>query len=188
MKGNVVSYIVELSLNGQSRHVILQVKLMSHVCAIQYKVESESKRFCPVLLASADKVISTKLQCISFLVWAMRQSPNFSTKSLCPHQSKVAKSPNTDNGNLLSRSGICTDERRIGGQTSTHHRASFFRFDLFGNGEDELLMGTCVRGVSAVSMDLIAVFIVHGLVAAAFIEHVPRAVCIDLLWATCFSR
>ena len=115
---------------------------------IEDEVKLEGKRLRPVLVASVNKVISTEFLSMLLLVLGMGQGPNLSTKSVSPEKSKVAKTTNSTNGNLLTRTATKTDQRRVGSQTSAQHRGSHLGREVVRNLEGEVLMGTNVTSIS----------------------------------------
>lgn len=124
----MVSTNLDVERKGQRRHTV------------ENKVKLESVWLGPVLVARVDEVVSTKLLCISFLFLGMRDGEDFGTKSMCPHQSEVTQTSDTDDANFFSWPAAQSDKGRIRCQASAQHRSCNGSVEVLGNLENEVFL------------------------------------------------
>lgn len=139
---------VELTPDLEGAEVVVEVELVNGVGSVDDKVESKLVRLVPALLLGADELLGTHLESILLLVRRVRDSVDLSTESLGPQESEVTKTTNTDDTHLLARTSAEADKRRVDGQTSAEHRRCDRSLEVVGDLEDEVVVGTNVRGVA----------------------------------------
>jgi hypothetical protein len=90
-------------------------------------------------------VVGTKLLGVFLLVLSVRDCEDLCTESVCPHEREVAKSSDTDNTDLLTRTASETNERGVSRQTSTQHRSCDGSIKILRDLEYEIFLYTDVR-------------------------------------------
>ena len=120
--------VPELAVHLEGGQVIRKRELIGGVRAVEDHVEGEGELLVPVLLGRVYKVLRTKLKGILLLAGRMRECVGLGSTTLrqscfseevergyaqCgrPLNTKVAKSSNSDDGDLLSRSDVVALER-----------------------------------------------------------------------------
>lgn len=155
---------------------------MSHIRAIEDEVKGEGERLGPVLLVGGDEMIGSQLDRRFLLTGRVGERPDFGAQSFRPEEAKVAQAADAKDGHFLARSGACTDKRRVRGEAGAHHGCCVRRRQSIWDLEDELFMDSRVAGKAALGKDLVALAVLHGLLAAPLILFVRGHVRIHLLW------
>lgn len=139
---------VELAPDLEGAEVVVEVELVNGIGSVDDKVESKLVRLVPALLLGADELLGTHLESILLLAGRVRDGVDLSTESLGPQKCKVTKTTDTDDTNLLAGTSAEADKRGVDGQTSAEHRSGDGSLDVVGDLEDEVVVGTNVRGVT----------------------------------------
>jgi len=139
---------VELTPDLEGAEVVVEVELVNGVGSVDDKVEGKLVRLVPALLLGADELLGTHLEGILLLVGRVRDGVDLSTESLGPQKSEVTKTTDTDDTDLLAGTSAEADKRRVNGQTSAEHRSCDGSLEVVGNLENEVVVGTDVRGVT----------------------------------------
>jgi hypothetical protein len=139
---------VELAPDLEGAEVVVEVELVNGIGSVDDKVEGKLVRLVPALLLGADELFGTHLESILLLVGRVRDGVDLSTESLGPQKCEVTKTTNTDDTDLLAGTSAEADKRRVYGQTSAEHRGGDGSLDVVGDLEDEVVVGTNVRGVT----------------------------------------
>ena len=75
---------MELAIDGEGRHELLQVEGVRHVCAVEDEVEGECPWLGPVFVFGADEFLGAEVQGIVLFVGAVGDGIGFSAKGGCP--------------------------------------------------------------------------------------------------------
>jgi hypothetical protein len=116
------------------------VKLRGERLTVQNEVELESVWLGPILVSRIDEVVGTKFLGVLFLVLGVRDCEHLCTESVCPHESEVAQSSDSDDTDLLARTATETDEGRVSCESSAQHRSGDGGVEILGNLEHEILL------------------------------------------------
>lgn len=76
--------VVELAVDVEGRHVLLDVELVGHVGGVEDEVEGVGPRLGPVLVLCADELLGTEFQGVVLLVGAVREGVDLGTEGSCP--------------------------------------------------------------------------------------------------------
>ena len=101
------------------------------------------------VLGSRNELVGTHLEGVLPLTGGMGDGNDLGTKGVGEHDTKVAKTADTDDTNTLARASTVADKRREDSETTAKHRSGVLGLDLFGDGEDELLLSSNVGAISA---------------------------------------
>jgi len=83
--------IVECAVDVEGGHVFLQVEGVGHVGAVEDEVEGKCPWLGPVLVLSADKLLSAEFEGVFFLVGAVGDGVGLGAEGIGPEKTEVSE-------------------------------------------------------------------------------------------------
>lgn len=112
---------------------------------VENEVEFESVWLGPILVSRVNEVVSTEFLSVFLLVLGVGNCEDLCTKSVCPHESEVAQSSDTDDSDLLARPASETNKGRVSRETSAKHRSCDSGIEVLRDLEHKILLDSNVR-------------------------------------------
>ena len=128
-------------------------------------------RLLPTLFCCRNVAIGSQLSRIRLLRPRPGDRPCLCAQSFGEHDTEVPNAAQTNNADLLARSGAIADQGRVCGEPGTEHWRDEVTLQRLGNGKDPVLVRTDVRRVSTLA-DNPSI----GPLSAVRVDHEHRAI------------
>ena len=86
------SDVVEFAVDGEGRHVVLDIELVGHIRSVEDEVEGKGPRFSPIFVLGADELLGPELLRIRLFSGRVGDGVCFGAESTCPQQAEMSKS------------------------------------------------------------------------------------------------